>query len=721
MWKESRVPACFEHPCRELDSYRGVCWYRRTFAVPEDFRGLRVLLRFEGVNYRSRIWLNDVELGGNTDPFLPFSFDVTSRLQDDSPNVLVVAVDNSHHQGDVPGMHVGRRGFGGILRDVYLEAIPRLSLSDVEVSPDPTASGGNLRVTLNVETTLPARVPVGLEVGGEAADGEGTVVASLGPVPVSFAAGSSATVTLTTQVEDPSLWSPESPALYSVRLSLRHGENTVDRCQVRFGFRRIEATADGLLLNGSPLFLTGFNRHEDSPNTDGAQDLAVVRRDLERMKDAGANMVRLCHYPHHPAELDLCDELGLLAFCEIPLYFWDDAEDGRRNNARRVETATRQLTRLVNRDRHHPSIVFWSVSNETADDEPEVAESNRVLIRHVRSLDPTRLCVHVSDKWRTHPNFEEDDVICVNGYPSLAVGRSDSHTDADTEAGAHGDRFGGSADRWRRGLSQLRERYPDKPILVTEFGFCSISRTHGHFFGEDTQARVIEEEYAAMSAPYVCGALIWCWADHAWPPGRFEDGYAVSPYGVVTRSRHKKAAYDTARRLFRARRGLQEPAPSPSKNSKHLLMVREHMREIPQVQLPEGYTMRGMRIEDIGVWTDIERDAEEYFTVRDSLFMDQFGDDLPSIGHRCFILRDPRGLGVGTISAWYNRDFRGQDWGRIHWVALRRSHQGRGLGKAMLTHAMNVLAKHHDRAYLDTDTRRVAAVALYRKYGFRVE
>jgi ribosomal protein S18 acetylase RimI-like enzyme len=189
----------------------------------------------------------------------------------------------------------------------------------------------------------------------------------------------------------------------------------------------------------------------------------------------------------------------------------------------------------------------------------------------------------------------------------------------------------------------------------------------------------------------------------------------------VTRSRHKKAAYDTARRLFRARRGLQEPAPSPSKNSKHLLMVREHMREIPQVQLPEGYTMRGMRIEDIGVWTDIERDAEEYFTVRDSLFMDQFGDDLPSIGHRCFILRDPRGLGVGTISAWYNRDFRGQDWGRIHWVALRRSHQGRGLGKAMLTHAMNVLAKHHDRAYLDTDTRRVAAVALYRKYGFRVE
>jgi ribosomal protein S18 acetylase RimI-like enzyme len=145
------------------------------------------------------------------------------------------------------------------------------------------------------------------------------------------------------------------------------------------------------------------------------------------------------------------------------------------------------------------------------------------------------------------------------------------------------------------------------------------------------------------------------------------------------------------------------------------------MDDIPQTPLPSGYTMRGMSVEDIGLWTDIQRDAEEYFEVTSSLFMNQFGDDLPSIGHRCFILRDPAGRGIGTISAWYNRDFRGEDWGRIHWVALRPSQQGRGLGKAMLTYAMNVLAGYHERAYLDTDARRLAAVGLYRKYGFEVE
>jgi beta-galactosidase/beta-glucuronidase len=135
-----------------------------------------------------------------------------------------------------------------------------------------------------------------------------------------------------------------------------------------------------------------------------ALDLETTRQDLEAMKEAGANFVRLCHYPHPPAELDLCDELGLLVFAEIPLYFWNDIDEGRRTNAARVQTAKRQLERMVDRDFNHPSIVFWSVSNETHDNEPDVAESNRELIRTVRALDSTRLHVHVSNHWKEYPN-----------------------------------------------------------------------------------------------------------------------------------------------------------------------------------------------------------------------------------------------------------------------------------------------------------------------------
>lgn len=710
-WLESPVPGCFEHACPELEFYEGVCWYRRTFEAPKEWRDSSTHLHFGCVNYRCRVWLNGVEIGANDAPFLPVSFDVTSRLAADAPNVLALEVDNSHHEGDVPGMHVGWRGFGGILRDVFLEAAPPVRFADVAIEADPTASRENVRLTFSLLNGGHGDPP--LEVAGDILTAGETHVRSLEPTAVS-----ASDATLVTHVDDPALWSPDSPKLYTLRLRLRRGAETLDEYESRFGFRSFVATAEGLRLNGTPMYLTGFNRHEDSPVTGAAQDLALVRRDLERMKEAGANTVRLCHYPHHPTELDLCDELGLIAFCEIPLYFWNDAEDGRRNNPARTDAAARQLTRLVARDRNHPSIAFWSVSNETADEESEVAESNRALIRHVRALDPNRFCVHVSNKWRSHPNFDEDDVICINGYPSMRAVRRGAAGEGVQDSGAQDHDFAGAADEWRRDLTTLRERYPDKPVLITEFGFCSLPGTHDHAFGEETHAAAIEAEFGAMDAPYVCGALIWCWADHAWPPGRFEEGYAISPFGVLTRSRRPLAPYRAARRLFRARLGMPEPDAERPKSDTYLLMVRDHMRGIPQIPLPEGYTMSGMRIEDIGVWTDVQRDAEEYLTIRDSLFMDQFGDDLPSIGRRCFILYDREGLAIGTISAWYNRNFRGRDWGRIHWVALRPSHQGRGLGKAMLTYAMNVLARHHERAYLDTDTRREAAVGLYRKYGF---
>ncbi len=189
---------------------------------------------------------------------------------------------------------------------------------------------------------------------------------------------------------------------------------------VRFGFRRIEAGEGGLLLNGRPVFLTGFNRHEDSPCTGMAPDLGIVRRDLEDMVRLGANFVRLCHYPHDPRELDLCDELGLLAMAEIPLYWWNGLEEGEEACARKLAAAERQLTNMIRRDVNHPSVILWSVSNETQEQRAEVAAGNAELVRLAKRLDPSRLAVHVSDHWREHPHFEADDVLCVNAYPSWA-------------------------------------------------------------------------------------------------------------------------------------------------------------------------------------------------------------------------------------------------------------------------------------------------------------
>jgi GNAT superfamily N-acetyltransferase len=148
-------------------------------------------------------------------------------------------------------------------------------------------------------------------------------------------------------------------------------------------------------------------------------------------------------------------------------------------------------------------------------------------------------------------------------------------------------------------------------------------------------------------------------------------------------------------------------------------MMRPHLRQIPAAAFPSGYRIRNLRPDEGSLWLAIERDAEEEFQVRfaDNAFEREFGTDLDSVPRRCFVVVDDSGAGVGTISAWYYT-YRQQEYGLIHWVAVRRAHQGRGLGRAMISFAMEQLVRWHDRALLNTANRRYAAIALYLDFGF---
>ena len=250
--------------------------------------------------------------------------------------------------------------------------------------------------------------------------------------------------------------------------------------------------------------------------------------------------MRLCHYPHSPAELDMCDEIGLLAMGEIPVYFWNDVEEGRCTTAARTRTALGQLQRMISRDINHPAIGFWSVSNETAEEVPEVTRSNLELLRLARQLDPSRLCVHVSISGGKNGNFAEDDVVCVNNYFSIDVtddaGLRQIARHMATEPGMSASAVSGKADSG------------------DEFGATARPGTAE----EALYARKIEADFKAqmdLGVDYLCGSTIWCWADHPWPPGRFSKG-DTSYYGVLDRERHPKKAFDTARQLFRSKQGL---------------------------------------------------------------------------------------------------------------------------------------------------------------------
>ncbi|MFN2109259.1 MAG: glycoside hydrolase family 2 protein, partial [Anaerolineae bacterium] len=458
-WREVRLPADFEtcHPA--LDAYEGTGWFRRVLTIPETWRDKRVALNFEGVNYHAKAWVNDHCVGEHLDGFLPFAFAVQEHLNFGAENVIAVRVDNIRRQGEVPGLQRGWRTFGGILREVSLMATNKLTIDHVAAIAEPLTRGGVLSLDVTVKNDHVAEVFA--QLTAVLRDAEGRMLAQLPALPMTVSAGGETVFSLAGNIPGALPWSPAAPNLYTVQVTLEAEGRAADARTFRTGFRRIEAYDGKVWLNGEPVYLTGFNRHEDSPRSNMCPDLETTRRDLEAMKEAGANFVRLCHYPHHPAELDLCDELGLLAMGEIPLYWWDGLAEGEAACAAKLDAAKRQVQAMIRRDANHPALIFWSVSNETHDQRPEVAAGNHELVCLAKELDPTRLAVHVSDHWQSAPNFDADDVICVNGYPSIH-GRYEQADPAYD--------FAESTAFWRDGLAALHARYPDKPILVTEFG-----------------------------------------------------------------------------------------------------------------------------------------------------------------------------------------------------------------------------------------------------------
>jgi beta-galactosidase/beta-glucuronidase len=518
-WKDVNVPASFANVAPEIDRYEGVGWFRKSFRLPAQWKGWRVTLMFKGVNNHAKIWLNGQLAGENSDAFLPFEVPISSALRFDGDNMLVIRVDNTRRRDEIPGGRQGWHPYGGILREVEAVATHSFRLGGMWVSAEPQAEGGRF--------TVRAKVVNGRD---EPAQGRLKIhwpVPYIGPDLYAetdlLEAGQDRIIEVAGTVPHVKAWSPEQPEHYNIEVYLMSGEQIIDVKGALFGFRKIEARGERLYLNGKPIFLTGFNRHEDSPRTDMCPDPELTRKELMQMKAMGCNFIRLCHYPQHPWTLHLCDEIGLLAMCEIPLYMWPGLEEGLDNYRGTVESARRQLTKMIECYYNHPSVIFWSVSNEVHTQHPEVRGTNVMLIQQARRLDPTRLAVHVSDHWQQGDpradSFGEDDVICLNGYPNPKDGPA----------------------WWTKRLEDLHREYPGKPILITEFG------------GEadrpiEWQIGRLKAGFEGTTAPYVCGTTIWCWADHPWDKTWLEP--PLSPYGVFSRDRKPRASVEIARQGF---------------------------------------------------------------------------------------------------------------------------------------------------------------------------
>ncbi|MBE6541089.1 MAG: hypothetical protein E7672_01435 [Ruminococcaceae bacterium] len=539
LWREAEIPCTYEKAAQECGAYRGTVWFRKNFTANFEENYL-VWLEFLAVNFRADIWINEKSVGTHIGGYIPFKFEVSSYLNN-GENLIVVRVNNRMIPGMLPNNHYWR-GCGGIIRSVNLYSTPVCSIDTVKV----VKNGDKVDLTATVinHSVSDANISLGHKI---------SVTDDTLSVSSEIPADSAADIKLSVPADKYKLWTPEEPAMYSVTTTLE-SEYGMDEVSVTFGVRDLEAKDGKILLNGKEIILRGVNRHEDSHRTGLATDVETSEADFKKIKKMNANYVRFCHYPHSEEELDICDRLGLVVFSEIPcnatLHHTKEFNEAESIKAlpQLYANAREAAEIMVKRDYNHPCIFFWSASNETNETNATVREINDALIEYFKEFDPSRFAVHVSQGcyWHYGINqngdlFKHDDVICINAYVT---------------AERRGKEFGEenykqAKEFWDRFIPEFNEKYPGKPILVTEFGYPTTN-TRDSVHGERAQCETLHCDITSMEGR-VAGYSIWHYADHAWEIAEDSTVYFgsyVSPYGIFTRDRKPKKAVSLVTELF---------------------------------------------------------------------------------------------------------------------------------------------------------------------------
>jgi beta-galactosidase len=396
-------------------AWEDVWIYRKHFRPPTR-RGNRVFVDFDGALVDATVVINGTTLGTHRGGYLPWSAELTGHLAEHD-NVLAVIVDSRWLPVPPDGARDGAPAVdylqpGGIYRDVALRVVPEVFLSDVFIKPVDVL---DRRRAVQVQATIDAAaVPRGpARVRAELLDGA-RVLASASTTVTITGTGTTLVTFGMTGVGDVTLWSPDTPKLYTVRVTLAPPEGQPHAVTVRTGFREAVFKVDGFYLNGEPLKIFGLNRHQLFPYLGMAAAARLQRRDAEILKrELNCNMVRCSHYPQSPHFLDACDELGLMVWQEPPGW-------GYVGDAAWQALVTQNVTDMIIRDRSRPSVIVWGTRlNETQNYTSLYANTRELAYQ----LDGTRqttgaMAVYSADGW-AEDVFGYDDYHSAHGHAEL--------------------------------------------------------------------------------------------------------------------------------------------------------------------------------------------------------------------------------------------------------------------------------------------------------------
>jgi beta-galactosidase len=402
VWPPVRLPHCFNaSDAVDPDTayYQGPGWYRTKLKIENPHASGRTLLHFEGAGQKTEVYVHTEKVGSHVGGYDEFTVDLTDAaarflkrpVEKDAkdPGLIPVAVmcDNTRDLEMIPSNLSDFNLYGGVYRYLNLVYVPAISIERVHVL---TVMGpqGQASVTVRGRLYNPGSLSDQLQLNVQVLDPNGKEISS---VSKNLAPWTGEQELISFNLKQPTLWSPRSPSLYRCIVTLKsaHGEHRVIE---RFGLRSYEFLAHGpFRLNGARLLIRGTQRHEDHAGLGAAMTEDLIRREFGLIKAMGANYVRLAHYQQSRIVLDLCDELGLMVWEELP---WCRGGLGGKNYQ---DQARRMLTNMIDQHQNHPSIILWSLGNENdAPGDFEEIDKNKIraflgeLNDLAHRLDPSR-------------------------------------------------------------------------------------------------------------------------------------------------------------------------------------------------------------------------------------------------------------------------------------------------------------------------------------------
>jgi beta-galactosidase len=452
--------------------WRGIGWYRKHFHLASQYSGKAVFLEFEGASSVAEFWLNGQRVGEHLGGYTSFEWDVTDYVKfGDIDNVLTVKVDNLFRDTLPPTVKTDYTFYGGIYRDVWLRISEPTYLSDVFWST-PTVSEHAAELRLRSKIVNKSPQSLDLTLVNEVIDPHGGLVKSVS-TPIRVAPHEKREFTQDGgTVDNPLLWSPDSPYLYRIRTTLLAGSRHVDMVENPLGFRWFKFDAQrGFILNGKRVQLQGTTWHQVYPGMGNALPNSRHVKDMEVIRAMGVNFWRTSHYPHDPATMEASDRLGLMVWEELPI----NKEIG--DTPKYIANCLTMANEMIRRDCNHPSIIVWGIAGEVNAPLSVAKKVVAAVAARYRQLDPSRpVAMHA-------PRGDEMEALVD------VVG---SGVDKETD------------DRHRR--------FPNRPYLTAEYAAATMGR--GIYGGgpesEDLACKNHEDFLRRLNQrPWMAGGAIW--------------------------------------------------------------------------------------------------------------------------------------------------------------------------------------------------------------------